>query len=238
MRFNVLINQDKCLKHKLNVSQAALMQLFNELPSWASEKFMNGQTYWFISRNKVIEELPLFYEKPDTVYRHFKILHDLKMIDYYQDKRRDFVRLTALGKQWNNSEMNPRKLGNESELAKNIIVDYQEVKPSNSDSFPTDNIYNNTNDKREATAIEFLSMNFPSRYTDFLSKYKTKIPDFEKFETDFNCKVIEEEKKFEQRILFARLERLANNWISMGLKNQKENRQPELPAPKRNLFVG
>ncbi len=60
MRFNIVINQQRCLKYNLNVNQGALMELFSELPSWANDKVIKGKTYWHISRGKVVEEIPLF----------------------------------------------------------------------------------------------------------------------------------------------------------------------------------
>jgi hypothetical protein len=67
MLFNVTINQDRCIKADLNINQAAMMTLFTQLPTWATEKTIDGKTYWHISRGKVITELPLFYSKTDTV---------------------------------------------------------------------------------------------------------------------------------------------------------------------------
>ncbi|NHM07654.1 hypothetical protein G4D82_10505 [Flavobacterium sp. CYK-4] len=223
MRFNIVINQDRCIKFKLNVSQAALMSVLTEVSSWASEKAINGKTYWWVSRNKVIEQLPLFYEKPDTVYRHFKYLAAIGLVEYENEKRRDYLRLTEKGKRWNklgnesefaiNSEMNPSKLGNESELVKQVIVsDFELVKPAFSEMNPTNNIDNIINDKSVETALEFLQLNFSSRYETWMMQNKSKIKDFDRFVIDFNCKVIEEKKPFEADILFARLNRLSSNW--------------------------
>jgi len=208
----------------LNVSEAVLMDLFNQLSSWADEKLIDGETFYHCSRNKVLDELPFFFSKADTVYRVFKSLEDLKMIDFKKVGRKDYIRLSAKGKQWNklgnksdfntNSEINPSKLGNKSDFnnstsgTKNIDGSLQ-----NSEINPTDNIYNYTKDKRESRASDFLKENFAIRWADFESKNKKLIPDWVKFLKDFDATVDIEELSFKPRVLFARLEKYAGNWI-------------------------
>lgn len=236
MRFNVVINQDRCLKNNLNVNQAALMSLLNELNSWADEKLIGGKIYWHISRNKVIQELPLFYSKADTVYRHFRDLNELKMIEYHTEKRKDYVRLTAKGKLWNklgnesdfvlNSEMNPSKLGNESDFSKSSeSADAVRVIAINSEMNPTDNIINNnTSDEREETALAFLERNSPSAWEVFQMQYRRKFSgaEWDKFQLLFNCKAIEEKLEFTSAIINARLVRFAVNYIPGIGQDQKQ----------------
>ncbi|UFK42252.1 hypothetical protein [Mannheimia haemolytica] len=75
MRFSTYINNAKCLEWNLNANQGALFDLLNQAPAWAKEIIIDGVVYYWVSRNAVIEELPLFYSKPDTVYRHFVEFH-------------------------------------------------------------------------------------------------------------------------------------------------------------------
>lgn len=153
MRYNVTINQEKALKMGVNVNEFAMLSLFNELSSWATETVIDGQVYYHLSRNKVVVELPFFYRKSDTVYRHFVNLCELGYIDYMKKSGKDYVRLTRLGKEFNksgfvsettrNSEMNPTKFGNESEKQKQVnLFDYQLFTFGNSEMNPT---YNNNN---------------------------------------------------------------------------------------------
>jgi hypothetical protein len=135
MRYNTLINNVKCLKWGLNVSEGALMDLFNQVHTWAKSEIIDNQVFYFVARQKVIEELPLFYSKTDTVYRHFKKLNDIGLINYCKSGKRDLIQLTDKGKSWN-SEMNPRKLGNESEFNSEMNPTYNNT-----------NIDNNTKDK-------------------------------------------------------------------------------------------
>ncbi len=98
--------------------------------------------YYHVSRNLVIEELPLYYNKPDTVYRSFGDLHDRGLIVYRKDGKKDLMKLTEKGKEWNKklgnkSEKKP-KLGNKSEKTRIQIR-------KNSDSNPTNNNINNNN---------------------------------------------------------------------------------------------
>lgn len=164
MRFNVNINQGKCKKHSLTVGEGALMDCLNQLSSWANDVVLDGKTYYHISRNKVIEELPFFYKQPDTVYRSFKSLEKKELIEYRTHHRKDLVRLTALGKGWNklgnkseltpNSEMNPTKLGNESELTDTTSSPINPKKSANnSEMNPTYNINNTTNDNSEGEIL-------------------------------------------------------------------------------------
>ena len=71
MRFNTHINNQKAIEWGLNANQAALFDLLNQSSSWAKDVTIDGQVFYWVSRNRVIEELPLFYSKTDTVYRHF-----------------------------------------------------------------------------------------------------------------------------------------------------------------------
>jgi DNA-binding PadR family transcriptional regulator len=88
------------------------------------------------------------------------------------------------------------------------------------------NTINNTIN-REAPAFDFLKQNYPSRVDAFMMKYASQIPGFEAFKNDYNLKVVEEQKEWEPAVLFARLERLASNWIrNAGKMNPKSVEQP------------
>jgi Fe2+ or Zn2+ uptake regulation protein len=142
MRYNTYINNTKCIEWKLNANQGALFDLLNQLSSWAKDVVIDKKVYYHISRNKVIDEIPLFYSKSDTVYRHFKILNEKGLIEYLNIDGKDLIKLTTKGKEWNrnlSSEMNP-KLGNESEETRIEIRDSSEMNPTYNNT-----IHNNTN---------------------------------------------------------------------------------------------
>ena len=142
MRFNTSINNVKCLEWGINANQGALFDLLYQASSWANTVILDNEVYYHVSRNLVIEELPLYYNKPDTVYRSFGDLHDRGLIVYRKDGKKDLMKLTEKGKEWNKklgnkSEKKP-KFGNESEKTRNEIR-------KNSDSNPTNNNINNNN---------------------------------------------------------------------------------------------
>ena len=153
MRFSTYLNNAKCMEWKINAQQGILFALLYEAPAWAKEEIIENRTYYFVSRNLILEELPMFFEKSDTVYRNLKVLQEKGLIEYIKQGKKDLIRITAKGKTWNefkdnnsekspsfeqNSEKNPNNLGKKSE---------KELK--NSEKNPTNNNtiynYNNTN---------------------------------------------------------------------------------------------
>ena len=162
MRFSTYLNNKKCMEWQLNAQQGILFSLLYDCSNWAKEVIVDGQTYYFVSRNLVINELPMFFEKPDTVYREFKKLFEKGLIKYKKNEKMDLIRITEKGKEWNfsnfennseknpsfeeNSEKNPNKLGKKSE--------------NNSEKNPTykkDNIYyKDTNNKYIYRSKEFI----------------------------------------------------------------------------------
>lgn len=146
MRFSTYINNAKCLEWNLNANQGALFDLLNQAPAWAKEIIIDGVVYYWVSRNAVIEELPLFYSKPDTVYRHFVEFHKKGLIVYQKHGDKDLIRLTEKGKTWNefNSDLNPT-LGNKSELARKQIRKSSDLNPTNNNTnYKNNNDHNNT----------------------------------------------------------------------------------------------
>lgn len=153
MRFSTYLNNAKCMEWQINATQGILFSLLYEAPAWAKEEIIENKTYYFVSRNLILEELPMFFEKSDTVYRNLKALQEKGLIEYIKQGKKDLIRITAKGKTWNefkennseknpsfeeNSEKNPSKFGKKSEKQEN-----------NSEKNPTNNNtiynYNNTN---------------------------------------------------------------------------------------------
>ena len=169
MRFNTSINNVKCLEWGINANQGALFDLLYQASSWAETVILDNEVYYHVSRNLVIEELPLYYNKPDTVYRSFGDLHDRGLIVYRKDGKKDLMKLTEKGKEWNKklgnkSEKKPEH-GNESEKTRNEIR-------KTSDSNPTNNNTNNNN---------IIDNNIYSQIIDYLNEkanrnYRSNIP--------------------------------------------------------------
>ena len=153
MRFSTYLNNAKCMEWQINATQGILFSLLYEAPAWAKEEIIENKTYYFVSRNLILEELPMFFEKSDTVYRNLKVLQEKGLIKYIKQGKKDLIRITAKGKTWNefkdnNSEKNPNSEQN-SEKNPNNLGKKSEKEPKNSEKNPTNNNtiynYNNTN---------------------------------------------------------------------------------------------
>lgn len=129
MRFSFTVHQK--FASEAGITNGNVLLVFEILASaskWADTVCMENDCYYFTARQMVAEELSLWGMKPDTVYRHFRTLVDLKLIEYTKRGKQDLTRLTKKGKAVfsntnlgneseldQNSEMNPSKFGNESE---------------------------------------------------------------------------------------------------------------------------
>jgi hypothetical protein len=135
MTYTIQIDQQRSIEWGLNLSEAALFSFCYNLPAWADTAIVNGAVWYFASRNKAIEEMPLLTEKPDTVYRLYRSLQAKGLINWQKIGVKDYICLTEKAKAWNNSENFP-SAGKKSEQTRKKIRE-------GSENFPT---YNNTID--------------------------------------------------------------------------------------------
>lgn len=134
MNYSVFIDQIFAVKHDLNLSRAAVFSFIINSLSWTETIVINKTVWYFVSRTKVVQELPIVSKRPDTIYRHFRALEDAGLINYKKIDGRDYVRVTEKGNTWNrksgkiseHSEKNPNELGKKS--------------GSNSEKNPTDKV--------------------------------------------------------------------------------------------------
>jgi DNA-binding PadR family transcriptional regulator len=170
MRYHTNINNSKCIEWGLNASQGALFDLLNQLSSWANGTCVDGKVLYHISRNKVIEELPLFYTKPDTVYRHFKVLEEKGLIFYKKDNLKDLVSLTKKGMEWNSQKHDHQIVDNpqcgKSHIRENTTLG-KTHKHSNTD------INTNTNKNNNKNITKDLFSKFWDEYHRLSKKNKT-----------------------------------------------------------------
>ena len=144
MKYTIHIDQAKSIEWGLSLSEAAMFSFVYALPSWAEQIHVNGQTWYFGSRNKAIDEMPLITDKPDTVYRLYKTLQAKGLIEWQKFGDKDCLRLTAIGKTWNKVEKadeNP-SLGKKSEQPRKKIRVNTEKNPTYKNT-----IDNSTNNK-------------------------------------------------------------------------------------------
>lgn len=111
----------------LTCPEAVLFAFLFTLPSWAESRVIDGTVHSYIAKAKILRELPMLTDKPDTVYRHIKKLSDKGLVNVVRQGGAMFIAITEKGQSWNRvqspmqpaSEINPN-LGNKSEPRKNI----------------------------------------------------------------------------------------------------------------------
>lgn len=101
MQFTVTINQAKALDWGLNAQQALLFAFVYECPSWAKLVKTDKGDFYALSKAKIVEELPLLTDKPDTAYRLLKAIAGAGLINLSSTNSITLVQLTAKGKEWN-----------------------------------------------------------------------------------------------------------------------------------------
>lgn len=162
MRYTSTINNMKCIEWNLTLSQAFLLDILIISDLWAKRETIDDVDYRWVSRNKILDEIPHAYKTADTVYRSLKDLAEKGIIDYQKLGKKDLIRFTDKGKEWVFCQTGfDSKLGNKSELDSNSEINPSESgnnPDNNPDSNPTDNgtnLYNGTSNKsKHAQKIE------------------------------------------------------------------------------------
>lgn len=138
MKYNININQKKALEWNLSSSEAIVFSWLYELASWADRVEYNGFTYYFASRNKAMEELPIITNRSDTMYRLFRSLQDKNIIKIILLEKRDYIYVTEKGKEWYGgkiSEKNPSNGNKIKEAEKNPTNNNTNKRKENNSSF-------------------------------------------------------------------------------------------------------
>ena len=154
MRYTTRINNRKCMEWGINAGQAALFDLLNECAGWAKPMVIGGEVFYWVSRQLVIEELPLFFSKPDTAYRAMKALEEKGLIEYQRSAGWELVRITPKGATWNSHDAveddspaeNPATRKNFREVGK--ISEDSEKNPGSSEKFPSGSEKNPNNSEK------------------------------------------------------------------------------------------
>lgn len=211
MRWTLNVNQKQSLSLGIkNINQSIILGLICECHSWAEAVLIDGQVFYWTSRQSFAKELPLLDLKPDTIYRHLKSLEELGLIEYKKDGKKDCVRLTKLGKSYyvgnesefsENSEMNPTKLGNESE-------NNSEMNPT----YPNTNIYPITILKEDGINEIALNEWFEYKGKKFSKQGKTLVINFLK------------EYREDQQLQIVRTS-IMNNWKGLFPPKHKQSEQ-------------
>lgn len=177
MRFSITLNNQKCMEWELNATQGVLIALLYEANAWANEEIIDDKTYYFVSRNLILKELPMFFEKADTVYRNLKVLAEKGIIEYIKHKGMDLIRLTEKGKSWNFIESCSEKSPNFNKNSKKNPNEFGKKSENNSEKNPTykdTNIQKDINNKNiYSDAVEYLNLKAGTKYK-YNSKNTTK----------------------------------------------------------------
>lgn len=154
MQYTISINQVKALEWGLNSQQALLFSFVYECPSWAKPIKTDNGIFFALSKAKIVEELPLLTDKPDTAYRLLKGLESAGLIELSHTANISLFRLTDKAKEWNRkldgsekypnseacegrinlrptSEKSPSKVGRISEQGRKKIREGSEKSPTN-----------------------------------------------------------------------------------------------------------
>ena len=196
MKYKVFIDQLKGQQFDLNVNEVAFMDLLIHLEGWADRYMIEEQLYYFISRTKVIAELPLFFKTDDTVYRYFRFLQEKEMILYIPE--RDFVHITPKGESW--------REGKKVKRSRKKITRLVRVAGKRG-TFRVDN------SRAYGDVLGFIEKDDPEEFEYWLSEYKGNIMDFRKFTESFNDTVTVEQLPYRSELIFERLYRYADNWL-------------------------
>lgn len=104
MQYSLFLNQVRMVEWSLNLQQAVLFSFLYELPSWCESKQVDGKAFYWISKEKVAEELPAISPKPDTIKRYMASLEKLGVIERVVVSNKTHVRITDKGRTWNKAE--------------------------------------------------------------------------------------------------------------------------------------
>ena len=140
MKYILHINQEQAIKLGMtNTNQAIIFDLLTSASTWAEPVIYENKVYYWVARQVVVKELPLLNLKEDTVYRHFKFLDEINLINYIKVSKKDCINITKKGKKYafsTMSETNPNyyvgnesELGNESEKNSDLNPTYQYTIP-------------------------------------------------------------------------------------------------------------
>ncbi|SOB76161.1 phage conserved hypothetical protein, C-terminal domain-containing protein [Marinobacter sp. LV10R510-11A] len=104
MQFTLLVDQQASLEWELNTQQAILFSFVHQLPTWAGHVNKNGDIFYAISKQKIVDELPILTDKPDTAYRLLRQLQEKGVVELSSTSKITLVRITKKGKRWNMKE--------------------------------------------------------------------------------------------------------------------------------------
>lgn len=143
MKYNLSINQLQMKQAGLSLNQWLILDVLSVSPTWARALSVEGEIYFWVSRQAISRELEVLDLKPDTVYRHLKKLSELGYIDYVKSGKKDCIRLSNKGKNLFTSTMSEMKhdyyVGNETQnTMSEAVPTYHNTSYHNTGGKPTE----------------------------------------------------------------------------------------------------
>jgi uncharacterized phage protein (TIGR02220 family) len=138
MVFNLNIDQEFCLALGLKPTnaEAYVLSYLTKAATWAEPIQIKKQTWYFVSRTKVVADLPWISRKPDTIYRYFTALADKNLIEYQKMGKYDCIRLEEVCQFWGKAK-GEEFLGHLSEHSDRYPGALGQVSEFYSDRYPT-----------------------------------------------------------------------------------------------------
>lgn len=140
----------------INLNVGAVYNALRFAPTYCAAREIEGETYYFISRNMMCKKLALITDKPDTMYRYYKKLQQVGLVKLEKIGTQDYVHIIAEHAEKWNSDVYPT-LGRSSEQ----LGCSSENTPQNSDVHPTYiRVLNKQEEVIKSKAKPFSSENF------------------------------------------------------------------------------
>mgnify|MGYP003114953270 CR=1 len=245
MRYNVGFNQRELVqynkgkppKKKLTVIDAIILQQLYRISKWENVETIEREdgVYFWAAYGKIIDELPTLgitttngmakrisanLIKPGLLQRHIQ----------WNDNSKTFWKLTPKG----------LKIGTPGQRGETYRTNGKDT-PGQKGETPPDERENNyptidkqTKDERENRALDFLQLNHPSRYEEYLMDNKKQIKNWEKFTADFNDTVDDEKRDYDVSLFF-RLAKYTRNWIENQNKYSAKEENEAKPVYHRRI---
>jgi len=181
MKYQFNIDQTSLVEWGIKIQEAVVFDWLTTLPYWADSIIHNGKTYYWASKNKACDDLPGLTTKRDTIYRYYKGLEAVGVIELIKVEGKDYIAFKEKAALWGrkrtseHSDKYPSELGQTSE--------------KDSDKNPT--YYNtindnNTRDKDQPAADLFPNEPNPNKKTLFRNSAVSRIEIFKgRFKEDF-----------------------------------------------------
>jgi len=71
MKYSSYIDNVRALDWGLTIQQAYIFSWLWDIPSWSDTAIFDNDVWYFASKTRALDELPLLTTKMDTVYRHY-----------------------------------------------------------------------------------------------------------------------------------------------------------------------